>query len=188
MVHGVTALSMAWFTLRYACFSRPLSGSRTSHGPCRPLSWGWLIISGFCGGHGPGETPGPFPNPEAKAWHGDGTAPGRVWESSTPPQITSEDPRSSMAPGDFSYPGTGSRRMPSGRHTPADNERMGRTGVPARPLSYLAGPAGVSTRSSRHRPGLRDRPSPPPVNGRHHLGAWQSIRRYGAGRDGTYGA
>ena len=22
----------------------------------------------FCGGHGPGETPGPFPNPEAKAW------------------------------------------------------------------------------------------------------------------------
>ena len=26
-----------------------------------PLYW-------FCGGHGPGETPGPFPNPEAKAW------------------------------------------------------------------------------------------------------------------------
>ena len=25
-------------------------------------------------------------NPEAKAWHGDGTAPGRVWESNTPPQ------------------------------------------------------------------------------------------------------
>ena len=41
---------------------------------------------GFCGGHGPGVTPGPFPNPEAKAWHGDGTAPGRVWESNTPPQ------------------------------------------------------------------------------------------------------
>ena len=51
---------------------------------CRPirvvgrLEW-------FCGGHGPGETPGPFPNPEAKAWHGDGTALERVWESSTPP-------------------------------------------------------------------------------------------------------
>ena len=30
--------------------------------PCGwPLYW-------FCGGHGPGETPGPFPNPEAKAW------------------------------------------------------------------------------------------------------------------------
>ncbi len=51
---------------------------------CRPirvvgrLEW-------FCGGHGPGETPGPFPNPEAKAWHGDGTALERVWESSAPP-------------------------------------------------------------------------------------------------------
>ena len=42
----------------------------------------------FCGGHGPGETPGPFPNPEAKAWHGDGTALERVWESSTPPHST----------------------------------------------------------------------------------------------------
>ena len=38
-----------------------------------------------CGGHGPGETPSPIPNLEAKARHGDGTAPGRVWESSTPP-------------------------------------------------------------------------------------------------------
>ena len=57
---------------------------------CRPirvvgrLEW-------FCGGHGPGETPGPFPNPEAKAWHGDGTALERVWESSAPPHSTSED-------------------------------------------------------------------------------------------------
>ena len=42
----------------------------------------------FCGGHGPGETPGPFPNPEAKAWHGDGTALERVWESSAPPHPT----------------------------------------------------------------------------------------------------
>ena len=44
----------------------------------------------FCGGHGPGETPGPFPNPEAKAWHGDGTALERVWESSAPPHSTSD--------------------------------------------------------------------------------------------------
>ena len=56
---------------------------------CRPirvvgrLEW-------FCGGHGPGETPGPFPNPEAKAWHGDGTALERVWESSAPPHSTSD--------------------------------------------------------------------------------------------------
>ena len=45
-----------------------------------------IIEHRSCGGHGPGETPGPIPNPEAKTRHGDGTAPGRVWESSTPPQ------------------------------------------------------------------------------------------------------
>ena len=54
---------------------------------CRPIR---VIgrLEWFCGGHGPGETPGPFPNPEAKAWHGDGTALERVWESSTPPHPT----------------------------------------------------------------------------------------------------
>ena len=31
------------------------------------------------------ETPGPIPNPEAKPTRADGTAPGRVWESKTPP-------------------------------------------------------------------------------------------------------
>ena len=34
--------------------------------PADPLV-GWPLYW-FCGGHGPGETPGPFPNPEAKAW------------------------------------------------------------------------------------------------------------------------
>ena len=54
---------------------------------CRPIR---VIgrLEWFCGGHGPGETPGPFPNPEAKAWHGDGTALERVWESSAPPHPT----------------------------------------------------------------------------------------------------
>ena len=56
--------------------SRPLSGSRTAtvgigrvagFGSAGPMvSVGSLYW--FCGGHGPGETPGPFPNPEAKAW------------------------------------------------------------------------------------------------------------------------
>ena len=65
---------------------------------CRPirvvgrLEW-------FCGGHGPGETPGPFPNPEAKAWHGDGTALERVWESSAPPHSTVGGSRRASAPG-----------------------------------------------------------------------------------------
>ena len=52
---------------------------------CRPPVFRLAVLYWFCGGHGPGETPGPFPNPEAKAWHGDGTALERVWESSTPP-------------------------------------------------------------------------------------------------------
>ena len=79
--------------------SRPLAGSRTV--TARAGGGAWVVFpfgrsgsplgvravgGGFCGGHGPGVTPGPFPNPEAKAWHGDGTAPGRVWESNTPPQ------------------------------------------------------------------------------------------------------
>ena len=34
---------------------------------------------------GGGETPGPFPNPEAKPARADGTAPGRGWESKLPP-------------------------------------------------------------------------------------------------------
>jgi hypothetical protein len=37
------------------------------------------------GGHSGGETPGNIPNPEAKPSSADGTAPGRVWESRTPP-------------------------------------------------------------------------------------------------------
>src|SRR5690625_3197977 len=37
------------------------------------------------GGYSVGETPGPIPNPEAKTHSADGTAPGRVWESRTPP-------------------------------------------------------------------------------------------------------
>ena len=61
--------------------SRPLAGSRTA-----TTTPSWRGCSDSCGGHGPGETPGIIPNPEAKTWHGDGTAFERMWESSTPPQ------------------------------------------------------------------------------------------------------
>ena len=75
---------------------RPLSGSRTATTGIGRVAGsvagrsrlGVGRSEWFCGGHGPGETPGPFPNPEAKAWHGDGTALERVWESSTPPHPT----------------------------------------------------------------------------------------------------
>ena len=39
-----------------------------------------VVVSG-------GVTPGPFPNPEAKPTCADGTAPGRVWESKSPPAL-----------------------------------------------------------------------------------------------------
>ena len=75
---------------------RPLSGSRTATTGIGRVAGsvagrsrlGVGRLEWFCGGHGPGETPGPFPNPEAKAWHGDGTALERVWESSAPPHPT----------------------------------------------------------------------------------------------------
>ena len=88
---------------------------------CRPirvvgrLEW-------FCGGHGPGETPGPFPNPEAKAWHGDGTALERVWESSTPPHSTVGGSRRASAPGTpfFMLCCAG---PPTGAHCPGGSRR-----------------------------------------------------------------
>ena len=46
-------------------------------------------VEKVCGDHSQGETPGPIPNPEAKALHGDGTALERVWESSASPLHTS---------------------------------------------------------------------------------------------------
>ena len=80
--------------------------------PADPLV-GWPLYW-FCGGHGPGETPGPFPNPEAKAWHGDGTAPDRVWESSTPPHHTYRKPLGAHAPRGFRIPET----LTTQTHTP----------------------------------------------------------------------
>ena len=82
---------------RFARVRCPVPGPPRSESWLVPLpaagSSGWPLYW-FCGGHGPGETPGPFPNPEAKAWHGDGTALERVWESSTPPHSTSGFPSS----------------------------------------------------------------------------------------------
>ena len=97
---------------------RPLSGSRTATTGIGRVAGsvagrsrlGVGRSEWFCGGHGPGETPGPFPNPEAKAWHGDGTALERVWESSTPPHSTygpSGRAPSGFPEGPFLFPRTG---------------------------------------------------------------------------------
>ena len=86
-------VAMTMLVRRLICL-RPLSGSRTATtgivaGSVAGRRFFRSAVSyWFCGGHGPGETPGPFPNPEAKAWHGDGTALERVWESSAPPHST----------------------------------------------------------------------------------------------------
>ena len=102
-------------------------------GPPRPESVVWLVplpaagfpvgrLEWFCGGHGPGETPGPFPNPEAKAWHGDGTALERVWESSAPPHSFVGGSRRASAPGTpfFMLCCAG---PPTGAHCPGGSRR-----------------------------------------------------------------
>ena len=65
----------------------------------------------ICGDHSQGETPGPIPNPEAKALHGDGTAPERVWESSTSPLTLLDripvEPLRGVPGVLFVYPGVG---------------------------------------------------------------------------------
>src|SRR4051794_12991653 len=50
----------------------------------RPRFCGLCSFKRF-GGHSGGETPGYIPNPEVKPSSADGTAPGTVWESRTPP-------------------------------------------------------------------------------------------------------
>jgi hypothetical protein len=91
-------------SIHIASFTRPLSGSRaaTSRNPVGCVQYK------ICGGHSPGETPGPIPNPEAKAWHGDGTAPDRVWESSSPPHHTSQGGPQGLP---FFIPGHGPRSL-----------------------------------------------------------------------------
>ena len=84
--------------------------------------------------------PDPIPNPEAKAWHGDGTAPERMWESSTPPHSPSQGPPvEHHAPGGsllhphpqkptHTQDACGPARNPrSPAHTPTPDARPGRT-------------------------------------------------------------
>ena len=120
--------------------SRPSSGSRTATRDHPPSPRGRDEELKICGGHGPGETPGPIPNPEAKAWHGDGTAPERMWESSTPPHSPSQGPPvEHHAPGGsllhphpqkptHAQDACGPARNPrSPAHTPTPDARPGRT-------------------------------------------------------------
>ena len=106
----------------------------------------------ICGGHGPGETPGPIPNPEAKAWHGDGTAPDRVWESSTPPHHTYRKPLGAHAPRGFPY--IRNRPRPEPARAP------GPPRIPMRPTPGTI--PGQPRRRGRTARRVRDRGSPTP--------------------------
>ena len=66
----------------------------TTHPPLKPRGATGLISftqenngSPRYGGHSGRETPGPIPNPEVKPASANGTAPDRMWESRTPPNI-----------------------------------------------------------------------------------------------------
>ena len=138
--------------------SRPLSGSRTATtgivvGSVAGRRFFRSAVSyWFCGGHGPGETPGPFPNPEAKAWHGDGTAPDRVWESSTPPHHTYRKPLGAHAPRGF--PHIRNRPRPEPARAP------GPPRIPMRPTPGTI--PGQPRRRGRTTRRVRDRGSPTP--------------------------
>src|SRR6478752_758194 len=75
----------------------PCCNHKTSHQPP-----GLAGYKGY-GGHSVGETPGPIPNPEAKTHSADGTAPGRVWESRSPPEqlLMVEAPTTRLGPPTF---------------------------------------------------------------------------------------
>lgn len=111
----------------------------------------------ICGGHGPGETPGPIPNPEAKAWHGDGTAPDRVWESSTPPHHTYRKPLGAHAPRGFRIPET----LTTQTHTP---------------------PTKTPGASRTHETHVRDHSRPAPPSGPKRDGAARSHFRRKSGK------
>ena len=81
---GVRVLQKYFVDNRVCC---AVSGmTRHTNHPSLVVGWcGCVFPEMFVGGFCDGVTPGPFPNPEAKPVCADGTAPGRVWESRSPP-------------------------------------------------------------------------------------------------------
>ena len=72
LLTGVFMLNVLIVCVHYA-----VSETARLASPC-----GVLVVSVVDGGE---DTPGPFPNPEAKLTCADGTAHGSVWESRSPP-------------------------------------------------------------------------------------------------------
>ena len=82
-----------------------------------------VCADGCFGGYSGGETPGLIPNPEAKPSSADGTALGRVWESRTPPDLTSEKAHTRNGVGLFASP-SGRGVAATGRVVEADAESV----------------------------------------------------------------
>ena len=113
--------------MRHKTFFASIVRFPDRHGPIPPGSFPGKVDK-ICGGHGQGETPGPIPNPEAKALHGDGTAPERVWESSAPPLSHDTVPPGRAPTGSRGVPlfsPTHARAGGAGRRSPASPADVG---------------------------------------------------------------
>ena len=139
--------------------THPLYDPETPHQPHHPngACGRGVTVSQCFGGYSDRETPGPIPNPEAKPASADGTALARVWESRTPPNITSkrekracrlETPnRDTVSPaGPHLYP-----HPPPANHTNPKHRRGSENGTNAVASNQprLTAPAG--DRAGRHR-------------------------------------
>ena len=132
--------------MRHKTFFASIVRFPDRHGPIPPGSFPGKVDK-ICGGHGQGETPGPIPNPEAKALHGDGTAPERVWESSAPP-LSHDTVPPGRAP-------TGSRGVPRFPHARTASRHSG---------IHISSYSFVSIRTSIHSFFLFLPPSPPHIH------------------------
>ena len=97
MFNTICLLLRLWFLVANCCVLASVMQCLERHDtPVNPLGLG-LVGCVFCSDCGlsvvvsGGVTPGPVPNPEAKPTCADGTAPGRVWESKSPPALKLND-------------------------------------------------------------------------------------------------
>ena len=86
-----------------------------------------------------GKRPAPIPNPEAKPHSADGTAPGRVWESRTPPQHNNTRP-----PQTHTF--EGAKQHPQTQHT---NNTHAHGNKRTRHTTYTQAPRGNNARANK---------------------------------------
>ena len=120
--------------------------------------------------------PASIPNPEAKAWHGDGTASERMWESSTPPHHTLQG-----APTPTRYRGSTrfcTHTLSTGTPTPARTPRI--SPYPETTAQHDDTPHGNTTDGNR--PHRRETPTTRAGTGTHGRDADGKDRNHGGRR------